>query len=416
MTTIPELIENLALISVLRTHPLFAIGTMLVFGYVLAKLSELLHLPGVTGFLLAGLIMGPGGLALVPTSPAGDLRFIAEVALGLIAFTVGGELRLSKLRRILRSVAWITVGQFVLPFLLVALALVYLETSVTFALLLGVVATTTSPGAIIAVAQSTRARGPIIDSLYGTVALGDALSIAAFGIVLSIVPSLPGGSTALTALILTAILATGVSIVIGTVFGFLVYVSTRSQKNTGEVMILTLGFLFLSTTTALLLGFSPLLVNMAAGATLANISPRSSRIFRTLEPFTPPVYALLFVIAGSQLIPSLLFGREMLLLGTVFVVARWAGKYLGAYIGGRLSGADTEIRRYLGLGLFSQAGIALGLGLLLQTVPELYGLQNLSTGVIQSSVHIILFSVFVNEITGPPIAKAAIRKALELEA
>ena len=181
-------------------------------------------------------------------------------------------------------------------------------------------------------------------------------------------------------------------------------------------MILTLGFLFLSTTTALLFDFSPLLVNMAAGAALTNMSPRSSRIFRTLEPFTPPVYAIFFVIAGTKLNPSLLFGPEILLFGLVFVVARWIGKYSGAYFGSRLTGASPAIRRYLGLGLFAQAGIALGLVVLLQTAPELHGLENLPAGVVETSINIVLFSVFVNEITGPPIAKFAIQRALTVEA
>ncbi len=415
MTALTHLIERLAIIDFLRIHPLFAIGTMLVLGYILAKISEVLRLPEITGFILAGLVMGSGGLAVLGYSASEDLSVITEVALGLIALTIGGELRLSKLRRIMRSVAWITAGQFVLPFLMVSFALVLFDKSFPFALLLGVVATTTSPAAIVAVVQSTRERGPIIDSLYGTVALGDALSIAAFGIVLSIVPSLYGESTAVTELIFTAILDIGMSIVLGIVFGFLTYVSTRSQNNTGEVMILTLGFLFLATTTALLLGFSPLLVNMATGATLTNISPRSNRIFRTLEPFTPPVYALFFVIAGTKLNPSLLFSPEVLLFGTVFVVARWTGKYTGSYLGGLISGVSSEVRRYLGLGLFAQAGIALGLVVLLQTAPELHGLQSIPAGVVQSSINIVLFSVFVNEITGPPIAKVAIRRALKLE-
>ncbi len=416
MVVLTEFIQHLALIDFLRIHPLFAIGSMLILGYVLARISETLGLPEITGFIVAGLIMGSGGLAVLGSNASEDLSVITEVALGLIALTIGGELRLSKLRRVLGSVAWITVGQFVLPFLLVSSTLIFLQTSTPFALLLGVVATTTSPAAIVAVVQSTRARGTIIDSLYGTVALGDALSVAAFGIVLSLAPSLLGASASATQLMTTALLDVGMSLVIGGAFGFFIYVSTRSQNNSGEVMILSLGFLFLSTTTAIVLDFSPLLVNMAAGAALTNVSPRSSKVFRTLEPFTPPVYALFFVIAGTKLNPSLLFSADILLFGIFFVIARWAGKYSGAYIGSRLSGASPAIRRYLGLGLFAQAGIALGLVVLLQTATELHGLENIPAGAVETSINIVLFSVFVNEITGPPIAKFAIQRALTVEA
>ncbi len=402
-------------IAFLREHPLFAVGLMLLAGYLLARVAGALRLPEITGFILAGLLMGTGGLAILGPGASEELAVVTEVALGIIALTIGGELRLAKLKRMYRSVAWITCGQFVLTFAGVAAVLILLSFPPPFALLLGAVATTTSPAAVIAIVQSMRARGKFVDHLHGTVALGDAASIAVFGVILAMMPAMLGTAPAADGLIWRAIVDLAMSVLLGAGIGFLVFATTRRQSNPGEVMILTLGFLFLSTSLAVSLRFSPLLMNMAAGAAIANLSAGSTRIFRTLEPLTPPVYALFFVVAGTKLNPSLLFSPEVLVLGGAFVVARWIGKYAGAYAGAALGGSGRGIRAWIGAGLFAQAGVALGLMLLLQAAAELDQIPGLPLDVVRTATNIVLLSIFVNEITGPPIAKVAITRALELE-
>jgi Kef-type K+ transport system membrane component KefB len=402
-------------IAFLRAHPLFAVGLMLLAGYMLARAAGAIRLPEITGFILAGLAMGTGGLAILGKGASEELAVVTEVALGIIALTIGGELRLAKLKRVYRAVGWITAGQFVLTFAGVSVVLILLSFPPPFALLLGAVATTTSPAAVIAIVQSMRVRGKFVDHLHGTVALGDAASIAVFGIILAMVPVMLGTASSADGLIWRAIGDLAISVVLGAVIGFLVFVTTRRQPNPGEVMILTLGFLFLSTALAVSLGFSPLLMNMAAGAAIANLSAGSTRIFRTLEPLTPPVYALFFVIAGTKLNPTLLFSPDVLVLGGAFVAARWVGKYFGSYIGAALGGSEPGIRRWIGAGLFAQAGVALGLMLLLQAAAELDQIPGLSLEVVRTATNVVLLSIFVNEITGPPIAKVAITRALELE-
>ena len=402
-------------VNFLRIHPLFGIGMMLIVGYGLARLVRLVKLPEITGFILAGLIMGGGGLAVVGETAADDLAVITEVALGIIALTIGGELRIAKLKRIYQSVAWITVSQFLLTFVLVTLTLAFLSLPVPFALLLGAIATSTSPAAVVAVVQSSKARGRFIDQLYGAVALGDTITIAVFGVIMAMLPAMIGGVTDISDLIFQAISDFSVSVVLGAVVGFLIYVTTRSEHNTGEVLILTLGFLFLSTAMAVSFQLSPLLMNMAAGAALANFSAAGGRVFRTLEPFTPPIYALFFVIAGTKLNPTVLFSGEVLLLGGAFIVARWIGKYFGAFGGAVIGGSDLRARNWLGLGLFAHAGVALGLVLLLQAAPELDQIPALPPELVRTLINVVLVSVFVNEISGPPIAQFAIKRALKLE-
>jgi len=180
-------------------------------------------------------------------------------------------------------------------------------------------------------------------------------------------------------------------------------------------MILTLGFIFLETASAIVFNLSPLLSNMAAGALLINMSPKNHRIFRILEPMTPPIYALFFVIAGTELNPGIIFQKEILSLGFVFIFARGLAKYFGIFLGSIAGKAPANIKKYLGFCMLPQAGVAIGLVLMIQASPVVAALPPLDAKVISMMVNIILLSVFVNELIGPPVSKLAIIKAMELE-
>lgn len=388
---------------------------MLLGGYFLGRIAGLVGLPEITGFILTGLLMGGEVFAIVGDTASDDLAVITEVALGLIAFTLGSELRSNKLKRMGKSVTWITVGQLGLSFVFVVIALSVTWLPWPIALLLGPIAMSTSPAAVVHVVQATRARGRFVDHLFGTVALGDAISIALFGLLLALTPTMLGGNVNPLELLTEAINDLSVSIVLGAVIGALLSVTTRRQNHTSELFIITLGFVFLSTAMAVASGLSPLLINMVAGATLANLSPSSTRVFRSLEPMTPPVYALFFVIAGTKLKPSILLQPETLILGGLFIVARALGKYVGAGLGATISGTDIPTRRWLGLSLFAHAGVALGLVLLMQAAPELDMIPRFPPELVQTTANIVLMSVFVNEITGPVLATIAVRRACKLE-
>ena len=403
------------LIDFLVVHPLLGIAVMLLGGYVLGRLAGALHLPEITGFVLAGLIMGGDVLGIVGDNAANELVVITEVALGIIAFTIGSELRAPKLRRMGETVGWITASQFVLTLALVTAALTATSMAWPIAALLGVIATTTSPAAVVHVVQETRARGRFVDTLFGTVALGDALSIAMFGIFLALTPALLGGEIAIAGLLMDAISELSVSVVFGVFVGTFIFLTTRRQSNSGEILILTLGFLFLSTAGSVAAGLSPLLTNMVAGATLANLSSANVRIFRSLEPLTPPVYALFFVLAGTKLSPAILGQTETLVFGGLFIAARAIGKIAGSALGATAAGQPPALRRWLGLGLMPHAGVALGLVLLLQAAPAFELIPDFQPETITTLVNIILMSVFVNEITGPVFAVFAIRRANQLE-
>jgi Kef-type K+ transport system membrane component KefB len=348
---------------------------------------------------------------------ARGLGLVTETALGLIAITIGGEFYAAKLRRMGKVIVIITVVQILAAFAAVTLALVLFRFPLPFALLLGAIASATAPAATVAIVQSLRARGKFIDYLYGVVALDDAGAVVLFGIVFALASGMIGeGESHGFELVWHAVREVLLSLLAGGVSGFLIHLFSRRKANGNEVLIIVLGMLLVTTGLAVVFNLSPLLTNMAAGALIINLAPQNHRIFRFLEPFTPPIYALFFVIAGTELRPQILANTEILLLGLVYIVARALGKYGGVYLGCAIGKVEPEIRTNLGICMLPQAGVAIGLVLLIQASPLLAGLPPAQLLIIETMVNIILLSVFVNEIIGPPLSRAAIIRGNRMEA
>jgi Kef-type K+ transport system membrane component KefB len=417
-TTDGVLDRLLAFRDLVGEHPLFAVGALLIVGYLLGRLAGKIGLPEITGFILAGIVMGEAVLGLVSTHMAEELTLVTEIALGLIALTIGGEFYWTKLRRLGVGIAVVTLVQLLASFAIVALALWVVRMPLPFALLMGAIAAATAPAATVAIVQSLRAQGTFIDYLYGVVALDDAGSVILFGLIFAFVANTisGGGEGADLAVLFRAVGEVGLSLLAGAISAVLIHIAARGRTNTNEVIITTLGLLFIATSAAVIFHLSPLLTNMTAGAVLINLAPQNHRIFRSLEPLTPPIYALFFVIAGTELRPSIIFEGDVLLFGLVYIIARMIGKYGGVYFGGLMSGISSRIRNYLGLCMFPQAGVAIGLVLLVQTSPMLSGLGPEQANIIDTMVNVVLFSVFVNELAGPPISRYAIIRGNEMEA
>ncbi|GAB6088981.1 cation:proton antiporter [Spirochaeta dissipatitropha] len=398
------------LIIFFQAHPLFALGAMLVLGYALAHAAEHIGLPDISGFIIAGMLLGPQMIGLITRQGQIDLIIVTEVALGLICFTIGAELFWPKLKRVGRKVGWITALQYGFCFVGVGIALVLLQMPPIMALLLAAIAGTTSPAATVAIVQSLRARGSYVDYLYGTVALGDVLAIVIFSIIIAFAPAALGLTAGLSAgaLVVSTFSRLGITLVCGFVFGFLIHVVVPKVEKPGETLIITLGFLLLGIASMEVFGLSPLLFSIAAGASLINITQKNLRVFRTLEPLTPPVYALFFVLAGTKLKLSLLTDPVLLVLGLAYVLFRLGGKYTGARLGAKISGVPRPIRRFLGISLFPQAGVALGLVLVMQGL--VLDADPFVSQLIDTGVGIVLFGVLVNEIAGPPLSKIAIQR------
>lgn len=402
--------------ELLTSHSLFTVGILLITGYLMGKLVSLIKLPEITGYILAGLLMGDSVFAVVHHEMSESLKIVTDVALGLIALTIGGEFYITKLKRMGKEVVIMTLFQIVLTFGAVSAGLLIFNVDLPFALLMGAIATATAPAATVAIVQSLRARGKFVDYLYGVVALDDAGCVVVFGFSFAIAAGMLSPESAEgIGMILFAFMEIFGSLLLGALTGYLISRFSARRSNANEIMIIILGFIFLETALSIVFHLSPLLSNMAAGTVIINMSPKNHKLFRIIEPLTPPIYALFFVIAGTELNLSVLLQKEILLIGAVFIIARSIAKYTGIYLGAKASKAPENVKKYLGFAMLPQAGVSIGLVLMIQASPVLKSLPPIHQDTISMMVNVILLAVFFNELTGPPISKFALVRAMEME-
>ncbi len=395
-------------------HVMFGLGLLLLAGYGLGKAAERFKLPAITGFILAGLVLGDSAAGVVQKNISQYLNLVSQLALGIIAATIGCEFSIVKLKRLGKKIFLITVFQLLATFFLVSSCLIATGLDIFASLLLGAIATATAPAATVAIVQSLRARGIFIDYLYGAVALDDALCVILFSLIFAGVGAGAGGSQNVFRIVLHGLYEISISLAVGMAGGFLVHFLTFRLKLKNQILILAIAALFLVIAVTDKLNLSPLLANMMMGATFINLSPKNHKILDSLLPLTPPLYAAFFAIAGTELDLSSVTNISLLCMGLIYIVMRAAGKYAGVYGGARLAGAPVEIKKWLGLCMLPQAGVAIGLVMFIETSAAVSGggwidndMMNLITGV-------VLFGVFVNELAGPPLSKYGIVKgALE---
>ena len=411
-----EVLQFLAgLRDMFNTHIVFGLGILLTGSYFLGMLSEKVGIPAITGFIIAGLLLGPEGLHMVHADHQQTLASVTEIALAIIALVIGSEFSFRKLRKVGKPVVIITLVQIGVTFGAVTLALSALGMQPAAAAIMGAIASATAPAATVAVVRDLKARGPFVDHLYGVVALDDAGCVLLFSAVFAMAGSSLGSSQVpLATAILHGLGEILFSIGLGALAGWLLHILTRRVSRDNEIFIVSLGIVCLLTAMATQLELSPLLASMAAGTVMANISRKSHRVLSTLEALSPPLYAAFFAIAGTELTLGVFTESTVLMLGAVFVLARAAGKYGGVFAGAAIARSDPLVRRYLGFAMLPQAGVAIGLVLFLQAAPFFQdaapALQELS----HTMVSIVLFSVFINELAGPPVSKFAVVRGATL--
>ncbi|MCP5105141.1 MAG: hypothetical protein GY950_17260, partial [bacterium] len=284
----------------------------------------------------------------------------------------------------------------------------------------------TAPAATVIIIKELRARGQFIDYLYGVVAFDDAVCVILFSIVFAIVsPMLIGAavsagaaSAASQAGFLYGFLHAATDLFFSTLIGFLggicLHLLIRKKYKLNEILILSVSVIFLCTAFAAVFHLSPLIANMAFGAVLVNLSNRNKRIFSVLEPVTPPLFALFFILAGMELNIDVLFQGTVLLYGLVYLAARFGGKMLGINIASQLVKAPPKIKKILGICMFPQAGVDNGLVLIDKSSSVLMQATGDIKQALDFILDIVLVSVFINELIGPSISRFGIVKGAEL--
>lgn len=389
-------------------HMLFYIAVILFAGMGTAKILSKFKLPNVTGYLIAGLIIGPSLLGIIPKEASDKLSIISEAALSFIAYSIGSEFNIENLKRVGKGVILITVLEALTAVILIDIVMIFvLGQPVAFSLVLGAIAAATAPAATLMVVRQYKAKGPVVDTLLPVVAMDDAVGIMAFGISTTIAQTLVknSGSISIAKIILIPLFEIVAALAIGFGMGILLTYLSKKVKGEDGLLSIVIAILFATAGIAIRFNLSSLLACMMIGATLTNLVPNNKSVFTTVERFTPPVLISFFTIAGVQLDLSIL--KDVGLLGIVYIVVRVVGKMLGAYLGAKISDFPDTVQKYLGFTLIPQAGVAIGLSMIAQnTLPSPYGAQVRT---------IVLAATVIYELLGPMITKTALIKAGEIK-
>jgi Kef-type K+ transport system membrane component KefB len=390
-----------------------AIGITLLVGWGAGLLCRRLKIPMVVGYIVVGIIFGKSVLGVFNDHNISGLFFVTYIALACIGFDIGGELAWSKVKKLGKPIIWISVLETVGASVLVTIA-VYLYTKKLYiALIFGALASATAPAATVDVLREYQASGPLTTTTFAVVGIDDAYAVMIYAFAAFFAKMLLSNKDVHVAEAILRPLgeifaSLGLGLVIGLAFLFLI----RNYTARRGLLVMTWGVILVTTGLANWLHFSLILANMALGMTVVNLTKwKREDLFELLRYSTPPVFVAFFVIVGAQLDAGKLVSLGV--VGLLYITFRSIGKMSGAYLGGIIGDAPATVRKYLGLCLFSQAGVAIGLAI--QTVITFgggkYGQAGVDLGVMAISV--IAATSLVFQLVGPPSTRYAVMKSGE---
>ena len=389
-------------------NELASLGLILLFALLVGHLVKFARVPEVTGYLVAGMIVGPSALGWVTHENLEALHIFSEVGLGLILFSIGAVFEFGRVRAIGRRLVTLTLAESGLAAALVFVGMLIIGQPWPVALLLGAIAVETGAASTLMVIRENNAAGPFTEALTGVIGLNNIFALVAF-------------SLAAVALDVSALAATGAvsvggigralfplfwqlvgSAALGFLVGLLLASWASQVVESGEILILLIGCVLLTVGVSTMLGLSPLVASLAVGATMANLSGKSRRLFAALSRTDPPLYVIFFVLAGADLDLSLL--PSLGLLGLVYVLCRATGKLAGARLAAKRTRFPEPVQRLLGMSIFAQAGLAVGLVLVTrERFPD----------IAPTVTTVVLGAVIVFEIAGPLSARFALDRSGE---
>lgn len=380
-----------------NTVILIGLSIILLAGFLFTRLTKKVKLPNVSGYIIAGILIGPHCLRLVPQELVANMGFISDIALAFIAFGVGRFFKKETLRDAGPSVIVITLFESLVAGILVTLLMrLIFQMDLPMALLLGAIATATAPASTMMTINQYHARGEFVNTLLQVVALDDVVCLLVFSIVAAVVTAMEYGTLSIASIALPILCNIGF-MALGAAFGLLLYHLLWPHRSTDNRLIITVALLLGLSGLCTIFDVSPLLSCMVLGAVYRN-KAHDKELFRQLNVFTPPIMLMFFVVSGMNLDVAMLgsFG----LVGLGYFIIRIAGKYLGAYLGCLTVKSSQPVRKYLGVALVPQAGVAIGLAYLAQRI--------LPANIGSLLMTIILASSVLYELIGPACAKIAL--------
>ena len=403
-----------------------SLALAIIGGLLMSRVAKKLNLPAVTAYLVAGLLLGPyclgalhiPGMGFNTLEQVESISVITQVAMGFIAFTIGNEFRLTQLKHMGRQAIIVGILQAVVTTVLVDIALILLHLafpsiiSLPAAIVLGAIASATAPAATLMVVKQYKAEGPLTSLLMLVVAIDDAVGLILFAVSMGIANAIEMGSISVIGMVVEPsveiVLSLGLGAVMGLLLNYLeIFFHSRSKR-----MSLSVAFVMLTVGLSMLkfeiggihCGFSLLLVCMMTGTVFCNVCETSEELMNRVDGWTVPLNILFFVLSGAELDLQILSNPMVLLIGVIYIISRCLGKYYGAYSSCTLTKCSKRIIKNLGITLFPQAGVALGMSLTA---------ASLSDGAMVRNV--VLFSVLVYELIGPALTKRSLLAAGEIK-
>ena len=384
---------------------IISISAMLIFGFAMTRLTKLIKLPNVTAYIIAGILIGPYVLNIIPQGVINGMSFLADLALAFIAFSTGEFFKFSTLKKNGGKTIVITLFEALLASVLVFIVGYFVfHLDIEFSLVLAALASATAPASTIMTIRQTRSKGDFVETLLQVVALDDVVALIAYSIAISYANASNNGVFVISTAILP-IIYNICSILVGALFGFILNLILK-KRSTDNRLIVSVALIFAFCGLCALFDISPLLGCMAMSTVYVNIS-NDDKLFKQLNYFTPPVLLLFFVRSGANFNLKSLFSSSvigssvpLIVIGVVYFGVRIIGKYLGALTGASITNKSKEIKLYLGLALIPQAGVAIGLASM--------GARILGGETGHALETIVLASSVLYELIGPGCAKLSL--------
>ena len=406
---------------------LLSVSIALLAGLLMTRVFKKFKLPAVTAYLIAGVLIGPyclgqlgvQGLGFDTHEAVAQLALLSEVALGFIAFSIGNEFRLDELKKTGKQALVIGIVQALVAALLVdgALYVVHLimpdKLSLAQVITLGAIATATAPAATLMVVRQYKAEGPLTKLLLPIVALDDAVGLVVFAVSFGIAKTLTSGDIDLVSILVNPFVEIICSLVLGAVMGWVLTQLEKLFNSNTNRLNLTIGVVFLTASLSMLefsigpvhIHFSSLLTCMMLGTVFCNICPLSEDLMKAADKWTSPLFALFFVVSGAELELGVFADQAIVIIGIVYIIFRCAGKYSGTLVSAKATKCEPQICKYLGITLFPQAGVALGMCTIAMQLGEQGNLIR----------NITLFAVLIYELVGPLLTRRALEAAGEIK-
>ncbi len=386
---------------------ILCLGIVLVGALVAEKIISYLKVPAITSYILLGILLGPYALNVTGGGLIASSELLSNIVLGFIAFHIGKNFSVEHFKRIGKAVLSVSIAVTVATLICVTAGIYYVaHQPFHIALLFGAIATATAPATTMMVIRQYKARGMFTDVLLGTVAIDDAWGIMIFSVSLAIAQVLQIGQFSEWIIMTVTIKAAAkifLSVILGSVTAIIASRISGYLKRREDVLTFILGAILINSGVALYFHMSPLLSNMFFGVMLVNIEKTSFKFFESVNSVDWPLYVMFYVLAGANLNIGLL--NSLGLIGSVYIISRIIGRIGGAYTGAVILGIDHSIKKYMGLALMAQAGVAIGLAMMAKaSLPHTGG----------AILNTIIATTVVYEIIGPIATRYALLKAKDI--